>query len=93
MIPASPSETFIDALAHQFNDRSEYLLELAASRINLELPSKHRVDAGQLKISVSRQADIFDEILRNAHPVPGQNSSIKIATNKVVNLPMKLFLR
>ena len=93
MIPASPSESFINSLAHQLNVRPEYLLELAESRIRLKLPSKHRIDAGQLKISLSRQADIYDEILRHSHPVPGQNSSIKMATNKVVNLGTKMFLR
>ena len=93
MIPESPSKKFLTSLATQLNVKYSSLLDLASSRIKMELPPKQRIDTNQLKISLDRQAEIYDAILHNSHPAPGQNSITKYATKKVKNLGMKLFLR
>ena len=93
MIPQSPSKKFLTSLASQLNVKYSSLLDLASMRLKMELPAKQRTDTDQFRISLERQAEIYQAILDNSHPAPGQNSCVMYSTKKVRNLGMKMFLR
>ena len=93
VIPDTTSMAHLKTLANHFNIKYCNLLDLASFRTKMQRPIEFRKDYGQLQTSIDRQFIIFQLILDNAHPAPGQNSSIVYECVKEKNLAMKLFLR
>ena len=93
VIPDTPSIKHLKNLAKHFNVKYGNMLDLASFRTKTQRPMEFRRDEGQLQKSTERQLEIFQLIIDNAHPAPGQKSSILLQCDKVKNLTMKLFLR
>jgi len=93
VIPDNPSTKHLQYLANHFNEKLGNMLDLACFRVKKLRPPQFRRDHGQLQTSIDRQREIFQLILDNSHPSPGQSSSILIDCDKVDNLAMKLFLK
>ena len=93
VIPDNPSENHLKTLASHFNVKYGNMLDLACFRSKKTRPLQFRRDHGQLHTSIDRQLQIFQLILENSHPAPGQDSSMLLDCEKIENLAMKLFLK